>query len=231
MPKAPKSKPCSSKRAAALMKSPPALGWDCRSWARLGLPTGRDGLLRGDMGNTRSIPVPAGELDAWVQKWFEFLVGTAEASINRPFCSPLGFLLPLGAVALPCLVLVLPQEGFAPPQGSGLIHLHPPTHHDPPVSPWSVGKSGCPWPCPAAPCAAPARHDGAAAARAKEALRRLRGFRMGASPPLLHANTPRVSQGEGPYLADGSCLPLPEASERFGNASHPSPCPKSRLGA
>lgn len=60
------------------------------------------------MGNTGSIPLPAGEPDAWVQEWSEFVLGTVKALINRRLCSP------LGASAPPCLVLVLPCSGVWP---------------------------------------------------------------------------------------------------------------------
>lgn len=229
MPKVPESKPCGSKQAAALTKSPPAPGWSCRSWARLGSPAGRDGLLHGDMGNAGSMPLPAGEPDAWVQKWFEFLVGTAETSINQPFCSPLGFLLPLGAVALPCLVLVLPQQGFSHPVRD-------------PVSPVSTPPPTMTLPCLQCPLGSQGTHGLAQQPSAQpqpgtmehpeqELMKPCTGgeFGIGASPPSCPQTPPRCPGVKDlTWLMAHVCLCA--VSERLGNTSRPSPCPKSRLG-
>lgn len=74
MPKAPKSKPCGSKRAAALTKCPLTQGWGCRNcWAQPGLP-----------GMVSQGWAPQGYGGCWehptAQKWFEFLVGMAEVA-------------------------------------------------------------------------------------------------------------------------------------------------------
>lgn len=116
MPKVPKSKLYGSKRAAVLTKSPPALG--------LGLPE-PSGSAALSCQRGRAAPWGYGERwehpsacwgagclrpkkglnSSWGQPMWHTVVvpvaGPRAASINHPFCSFWGFLLPPGAVAPP----------------------------------------------------------------------------------------------------------------------------------
>lgn len=105
VPKAPGSKSCSSKQEVALTKSLPAPGWGCRSRAGLGSPSGEDDddRLCGVWG-CQEHPLPREGHMPGARKGLESRWGLEDA--DKPLCSPLGFLLPAGAVAVPHLILV-----------------------------------------------------------------------------------------------------------------------------